>query len=107
MTDLNEALARPGDEQPAPPPAPAEPKSKKLKSAEPDELATLRAQNESLTQLVMEMRAKLMPDSPEKKANDAMQFDKKRPFAKHRTTEHGVWYEQDGRKYNGKFELVK
>lgn len=105
MTDeLMDGLNRPSETE-----QPAEPKKPGRKAAVPpvDEIEQLKAQNEALTALVMEMRINLMPDSVEKKANDALMFDKKQPFKKHRSFVDGVWYEQGGRKYNGKFELVK
>lgn len=92
-------LNRPADQQDQP--------KKRTNKESVDELGMLRQQNEDLMKMVLEMRAKLMPDSREKKASDAKKFDKKKPFAKHRSTINGVWYEQNGRRYNGKFELVE
>lgn len=103
-------LSRPGEETP-PAPAPVAPDPPAPAPAVEEtppalELEQLKAQNEALMKMVMEMRSKLMPDETEKKAKLAAQFDKLKLFRKHRSLEHGVWYEQNGRKYNGKFELM-
>ena len=102
-------LNRPNDDTPpVPPVTEAAPVVPPVTEAAPAaaELEQLKAQNEALMKMVMEMRSKLMPDETEKKAKLATQFDKLQLFRKHRSLEHGVWYEQNGRKYNGKFELM-
>lgn len=101
MNSLNRKPGRPPKSDPEAPNDTGVPPA-----VEESELEKLRQQNADLMKIVLEMQAKLMPEAV-KPENRRPMLDKKRPFAKHRSMDSGITYEQDGKKFNGKFELIE
>jgi len=112
MTDLNEALARPGDGPVAPAPHVAEPKKSSRKAADaPDPaLAALQAENAALKaqmEQVLTALAALTPGTPAAEQVKRNELDRKRPFSKTRTLSGGVTHEQDGRIFDARGRLIE
>jgi hypothetical protein len=85
---------------------PGRPPAKPKVDLEPDALQALRDENAALLKMVMEMQAKLFPNSEAAEKKKLTDFNRKAPHMKIRGIEDGVYYIQNGKRYNGKFELM-
>ena len=108
MTDLNNALTRPGD-TPAPPLV-LEPKKSSRKADAPDPaLAALQAENIALKaqmDQVLKALAALTPGTPAAEQVKRNELDRSRPYSKTRTLSGGVTHEQDGRTFDARGRLI-
>ena len=107
MTDLNEALARPGD---TPAPSATESKKSSRKADAPDPtLAALQAENAALKaqmEQVLTALAALTPGTPAAEQAKRNELDRSRPYSKTRTLSGGVTHEQDGRTFDARGRLI-
>lgn len=111
MTDtIDEALNRPGDEVPAPAPAPKKPSRTKAAPAAvepgPDlaaENAELKARLAAIEKVLMAMGSPV-PEPTEPTKRDTLDTD--RPYSKTRTMGGGVTFSQDGKKFDARGRLM-
>ena len=105
MTDLNEALVRPSDE-PAKKPRKSLTKGPPVPVAAPTvDLAAENAELKARLDRMEQLLAALVPaaaSAPVKKN----ELDQNRPYAKTRTMGGGVTFEQDGRTFNARGQLM-